>query len=158
MLVSARDIDIYVARDRAPLRRPAYRRGANLIGSEAHLWPGQPAHEFAPYSKLPKCVVEFPRKTRRENEKRRHEKEQDALAQHLKIRVKENGQTKVQITFHAAVIENLETLIADEIKERIERQGVKLSELVDDVRRRCYAPGDVFQLTDGSRQASAWLK
>jgi predicted unusual protein kinase regulating ubiquinone biosynthesis (AarF/ABC1/UbiB family) len=87
-----------------------------------------------------------------------HASDFGALAQHLKIRVKENGQTKVQITFRAAVIENLETLIEDDIKERIERQGVKLSELVADVRRRCYAPGDVFQLTDGSKQVSVWLE
>jgi predicted unusual protein kinase regulating ubiquinone biosynthesis (AarF/ABC1/UbiB family) len=81
-----------------------------------------------------------------------------ALAQHLKIRVQENGQTKVQVTFRASVIENLETLIEDEIKERIERQGVKLNQLVADVRRRCYAPGSVFQLTDGAKEVSVWLE
>lgn len=80
------------------------------------------------------------------------------LAEHLKIRVQENGQTKAQITFRASVIENLETLIDDELKARIEKQGVKLDEIVADVRRSGYAPGNVFQLTDGSKQVSVWLE
>lgn len=81
-----------------------------------------------------------------------------SLARHLKIRVTDNGQTKAQITYRAAVIENLESLIDDELKGRIESRGVKLSDLVADARRRCYAPGEVFQLVDGSKQVSVWLE
>jgi predicted unusual protein kinase regulating ubiquinone biosynthesis (AarF/ABC1/UbiB family) len=80
------------------------------------------------------------------------------LARHLRIRVSENGCTKAQITYRAAIIDNLKAIIDDELQERIERQGVNLNELVAGVRRRCYAPGEVFRLVEGAKEVVVWLE
>jgi len=82
----------------------------------------------------------------------------EGLAKNLTIRVSENGLTKVQITHRAAAIDHLQTLIDDSVKERIESKGINLDEVVSDVRRRCYAPGDVFRLTEGTKEIAVWLQ
>lgn len=82
----------------------------------------------------------------------------EGLARELKIRVTENGRTKAQITHRASAIDNLTALIDDELTARIERQGVRLDELVADVRRRCYAPGEIFRSSEGAKEITVWLE
>ena len=79
------------------------------------------------------------------------------LARNLRIRVSEHGRTKVQVTHCASAVDRLDSLIDEAIKQRIEQQGIELQQIVSDVRRRGYAPGEVFRLTGQSREILVWL-
>jgi hypothetical protein len=81
-----------------------------------------------------------------------------SLARHLKIRVRENGLTKVELTMYASSVDHLDDLLDDDVKQRIERQGIDLSELVANVRRGGYVPTEIFALTEGSKHVEVWLE
>lgn len=76
----------------------------------------------------------------------------------LKIRVVQNGETKVQISQAARNIERLRDLLDDELQARIAAAGIDLAAIVHDVRSRGYAPGPVFQLRDGGKQIEVTLE
>lgn len=80
------------------------------------------------------------------------------LAKHLKIRVQRDGVTKAEVTQYASSIENLETLLDEDVKRRIDEQEIQLGEIVSNVRRRGYAPGPVFELTDATKDIKVWLE
>ncbi len=82
----------------------------------------------------------------------------DTLARHLKIRVREGERTKVELTQYAWSIENLESVLDDELKQRIREQGIDLTEVVSDVRRRGYAPGPVFHIDQDNKRVEVWLE
>jgi len=81
-----------------------------------------------------------------------------SLAKHLKIRVVDDGRTKVQLTHRASAIDNLDDLLDEPLKKRIDDQGINLSEVVASVRRGGYRPGNVFDLDDDKKQILVWLE
>jgi len=81
-----------------------------------------------------------------------------SLARHLKIRVRDNGKTKVELTGYAAGIDDLEGLLGDDLSANIRARGIDLASLVTDVRRRGYAPGPVFELEEGAKRVDVWLE
>ena len=81
-----------------------------------------------------------------------------SLARYLKIRVRENGRTKVELTQNASNIENLDGLLGEDMKQRIVRQGIDLAQIVSDVRRQGYAPTQIFELIEGSKHIEVWLE
>lgn len=82
----------------------------------------------------------------------------DSLAKHLKIRVQEDGATKVQLTCLASAIEDLEDLLPADVKRRIGERQIDLGTIVSDVRRGGYAPGEVFSLIDRGKAIDVWLE
>lgn len=82
----------------------------------------------------------------------------ESLSQHLKIRVTQNGQTKVKLTQPAANIERLDQLLDDPLRQRIAGKGIEVRDIVDEVRQRAYRPGPVFELSEGDRQIEIWLE
>ncbi len=82
----------------------------------------------------------------------------DSLSKYLKIRVQQGGETKVQLTSPASAIDDLAELLPGDVKRRIDELQIDLASLVSDVRRRGYAPGEVFRLQDGDKQIEAWLE
>lgn len=81
-----------------------------------------------------------------------------SMAKNLKIRVREQGQTKVQLTLYASSIDNLDALLNDDVKQQIDQQGIDLKQIVADVRSRGYAPASLFCLADGDKQIDVWLE
>ncbi|WP_207396383.1 ABC1 kinase family protein [Bremerella alba] len=81
-----------------------------------------------------------------------------ALAKHLKVQVLRDGQLKASVTLAAAAIDRLEKFLDDETLRRIKQERIDLVEIVRDVRRRGYVPGDVFELTDPHREVKVWLE
>ena len=81
-----------------------------------------------------------------------------SMARYLKIRVRENGRTKVELTQYASSIDNLDDLLDNDVKQRIERQGIDLAQIVSDVRGRGYAPTQVFELFEGAKHIEVWLE
>ncbi|MDG2130841.1 MAG: hypothetical protein P8K08_22770 [Fuerstiella sp.] len=82
----------------------------------------------------------------------------DRLARYLKIRVVEDGRTKVQLTQYASSIEHLDELLDEDVKRRIDHQQICLKQIVSEVRARGCTPASLFCLTEGARQIDAWLE
>jgi predicted unusual protein kinase regulating ubiquinone biosynthesis (AarF/ABC1/UbiB family) len=81
-----------------------------------------------------------------------------SVAKHLKIRVTEAGQTKVQLTQAAMNIERLHELLDDDLQVRIANSGIDLVAILREVRQRGYAPGPVFRLNEGAKQIEVSLE
>ena len=81
-----------------------------------------------------------------------------SLAKYLKIRVREAGRTKVELTSYAAGIDDLDGLLDDDLKRRIAAQHIDLSAVVTQIRRRGYTPGPVFEMTEGNKEVAVWLQ
>ncbi len=79
-------------------------------------------------------------------------------ARWLKIRVRRAGQTVVELTQPAAAIERLAELLDETLTRRIENGGSCLASIVQDIRRRGYAPGVVFALQDHEKDVSVSLE
>jgi predicted unusual protein kinase regulating ubiquinone biosynthesis (AarF/ABC1/UbiB family) len=80
------------------------------------------------------------------------------LAKHLKIRVTERGRVKVELTSYASGIDDLDHLLDEDLRRRIDAQGIDLPRIVRDVRCRGYAPGPVFTLAEGEKRVEVWLE
>jgi hypothetical protein len=87
-----------------------------------------------------------------------HHRDFGSLAKYLKIRVREDGRTKVELTSYAAGIDDLDGLLDDDLKRRIAAQQIDLSTVVTQVRQRGYTPGPVFELTEGNKEVAVWLQ
>jgi len=81
-----------------------------------------------------------------------------SLARHLKIRVREKGRTKVELTCKASGIDYLDGMLSEDIRRRIDARGLDLPRIIAGVRARGYAPGDVFELDEGEKNVRVWLE
>lgn len=81
-----------------------------------------------------------------------------SLAKHMKIRVTCAGKPKAIVTTAATSIEHLEDLLDEDLLDRIARRGIDLREVVAEARRRCYAPGSVFELQEGTKHIVVTLE
>jgi hypothetical protein len=79
------------------------------------------------------------------------------LARHLCLQVQEGDEEKARITLPASAVERLETLLDEDLAERIAQRGIELHELVSEARRRCYSPQQLFELQDGPKRVRVWL-
>jgi hypothetical protein len=82
----------------------------------------------------------------------------DSMTRYLKIRVVEDGRTKVELTQYASTIEHLDELLDEDVKGRIGEQEIDLKQIVSDVRRRGYTPASLFCLSGGAKQIDVWLE
>ncbi len=82
------------------------------------------------------------------------------MARHLRIHVAREGRTTVALTFPAMSIDEIETLMGDDLAARIASEGIDTRDLVRRVRRSGYAPQAVFILPpdDGRREVRVWLE
>ena len=80
------------------------------------------------------------------------------LAKYLKIRVTENGRTKVELTSPAHCIDSLDEMLAEDHRQRIIDQGIDLDQLISDVRGRGYVPGEIFHLAEPPKTIEVWLE
>lgn len=87
-----------------------------------------------------------------------HSPEFSTVARHLCIRVLENRRTRVALTLPVAQIDDLESVLDEDLKQRIDRRGIDLAAITLDVRRRCYAPGTVFAMDESDKRIEIELK
>ncbi len=83
-----------------------------------------------------------------------------ALAKCLRIDVYRDGERKVALTLSANAVEDLDQLMDDEIKARIEKRGIDIAAIVRETRQAGYAPRELFHLQepDENRQIRVWLE
>ncbi len=82
----------------------------------------------------------------------------EGAAQWMKIRVRREGKTVVELTQGASAIERLETMLDDSLKQRIRASGVDLAELAASTRERGYRSGPLFAMNDGAKEVAVWLE
>ncbi len=80
------------------------------------------------------------------------------IAQRLKVQVSRNGRLKANVTLAASAIDRLEQFLDEETLSRIQEEKIDLQQITADVRRRGYAPGSVFELSDPRREVKVWLE
>ncbi len=80
------------------------------------------------------------------------------LAKHLCIKVTDSGTVKAKVTLPAEAIDELHSVIDDEVKQKIESRGITLTDMVRKVRRTQYAPQEVFNLEDGNKRYEVWMQ
>jgi len=79
-------------------------------------------------------------------------------AESLKIRVLENGSPKVELTFKACAVDNLEDLIPAEHRSKLDQRGIQLEALIRECRQNQYRPCTLFSLNDGPKEIKVWLE
>lgn len=82
----------------------------------------------------------------------------DGMAKHLVILVEKNGLKKAQVKLPAKRIDNIESLIEDNIKEKINEHGIKLKKIIKTVRENGYLPQDIFCLEENDSVVSIKLE
>jgi hypothetical protein len=82
------------------------------------------------------------------------------IARHLRIHVVKEGRLKVALTFPAMAIDDLGSLMGEDVESRVRAGGVDTQELVRRVRRTGYTPQEVFALPDDGqgREVRVWLE
>jgi hypothetical protein len=79
-------------------------------------------------------------------------------AESLKIRVRRDGVTVVEMTQPGSTVERLDMFIDDALRRRIAEQGVDLDAVVESARLRGFAPAPLFSYTDGPKEVAVWLE
>ena len=82
------------------------------------------------------------------------------LADHLRVQVSEGGSTKVSLTFPAMAVDNLDTLMGEDLACRVRAKGTDLADIVRNARHSSYRPQELFCLpeADGARAVRVWLE
>ncbi len=84
----------------------------------------------------------------------------ETLADHLRIQVLEQDSTKVSLTFPATAVDNLDELMDDDLRRRIDTAGIDINKIVRNVRGNGYRPQPLFTLTDEATRKTVhvWLE
>ncbi len=82
------------------------------------------------------------------------------MAKHLKVEVYRDGSKKVSLTLQVDAIEDLESIMDEELIERIKADGTDLDSVVRQARATGYAPAELFRLKDPEqdRQVRVWIE
>jgi predicted unusual protein kinase regulating ubiquinone biosynthesis (AarF/ABC1/UbiB family) len=82
------------------------------------------------------------------------------MAKLLKIRVTEHGATKVALTFQSDAVDDLDELMDEDLKKRVQSQGIDVAAIVRRVRQSAFVPQELFAIpeTDGQRAVRVWLE
>ncbi len=82
------------------------------------------------------------------------------LADHLRVRVTQDGLTKVSLTFPAMAVDNLVTLMGEDVARRMRAKWTDLTDIIRDVRHSSYKPQELFclQEVDRARAVRVWLE
>lgn len=79
-------------------------------------------------------------------------------AESLKIRVRRDGVTVVEMTQPASTVERLDNFLDAGLRQRIANQGVDIDAVVESSRRRGFVPAPLFSYTDGPKEVAVWLE
>jgi hypothetical protein len=79
-------------------------------------------------------------------------------AQWMKVRVRRDGQTIVELTHAASAVERLASMLDDNLKKRIGATGVDLEALASSVRQSGYRSGPLFVMNEGNKEVKVWLE
>ncbi len=84
--------------------------------------------------------------------------QQTALSKHLRVRVEENGATRVNLTFKAILAESLPDLIPPELEEQLRARRLDVQQIAAAAVASQFAPGELFTLREGTKVVRVWLE
>ena len=76
----------------------------------------------------------------------------------LRIRITEANRTKVDLTFRAAVAENLPDLVPPELCAKLAERSIDVEKIAREVVARDFEPAELFQLQEGEKGIRVWLE
>jgi len=76
----------------------------------------------------------------------------------LRIRVSERGKTKAEVSFRAAVAENLPDIVPPEIERKLVARGIDVQKIAIDAAIANFPPGELFHLDEEEKQFRVWLE
>ncbi|MBL9139149.1 MAG: AarF/ABC1/UbiB kinase family protein [Verrucomicrobiales bacterium] len=79
------------------------------------------------------------------------------LAAQLRLQIVDRGQTKVDLSFPARCVNQLEDLMPHGLPERLRGRGWDVQRIVDESRCRGHAPAELFVCDEGERRVRVWL-
>ncbi len=79
------------------------------------------------------------------------------MASLLNIQVERNGEKVVALKFPANAIHRLDTLIGDDVLEKIRQKGIDPQEVIRKARAGGLKPMDLFSLDEGEKHIRVWL-
>ncbi len=84
----------------------------------------------------------------------------DSLASHLRITVTQGDEQKVSLALPASAIERLDTVLDQDLSDRIRERGISIDDVVRRARRNGYGPGElfVFSCKTTGRLVRMWLE
>jgi predicted unusual protein kinase regulating ubiquinone biosynthesis (AarF/ABC1/UbiB family) len=85
-----------------------------------------------------------------------HNKE--GLSRHLRVRVEEGGQVRVDLTFKAALAESLADLVPPELEDKLRDRGLDVRAIAAGAVERDFAAGELFRLAEGTKLVRVWLE
>ena len=80
-----------------------------------------------------------------------------SLSKNLNVLVREGNLDIVKLKMPARSVDDLENLVPEETRQRIEEQEVNILELKAEVQRSGYLPQTIFETQVGSRNYRVWL-
>ncbi|MGK0238067.1 MAG: putative unusual protein kinase regulating ubiquinone biosynthesis (AarF/ABC1/UbiB family) [Candidatus Pelagisphaera sp.] len=80
------------------------------------------------------------------------------LSETLHVEIKQDGITKVGLTFGASATDNLASLVPVELHERLTEHSIDLAEISHNAKAARYPIGKLFSLDDGNKSVKVWLQ
>lgn len=80
-----------------------------------------------------------------------------SIARNLRVEVTRGSERAVNVTLPASALDDIESIMEPQTLSRLEARGLKVSEIVADVRARGYPPGPVFTEHDEERVVTVRL-
>lgn len=75
----------------------------------------------------------------------------------LRIRVLVSGRQKAAITFRASCAAFLHELLPDDVNEKLVKRGIDVAAIEAAAVKSNFAPGELFALTEGTKEIRVWL-
>lgn len=79
-------------------------------------------------------------------------------AAHLRLRVRESGQTRVELTFPARAAEDLANLVPPEIEEKLAARAIDVACIARESKARGFAPEELFVFNEAGKEVRVWLE
>ena len=76
----------------------------------------------------------------------------------LRIRITEANRTPVDLTFRAAVAENLPDLVPPELCAKLAERSIDVEKIAREVVARDFEAAELFQLQEGEKGIRVWLE
>lgn len=81
-----------------------------------------------------------------------------AKSTHLRLRVREGNQTRVELTFIAHLAESLPELVPPEIEERLIARTIDVARIARESAAGGFEPGELFVLHEAGKEVRVWLE
>ncbi len=80
------------------------------------------------------------------------------LSQRLRVAVWDAGEARVNLTFKPILAASLPDLIPDDLVAKLQERSVDVQRIADEAVANQFAPGELFQMSEGTKLVRVWLE